>query len=124
GGAGGGGGWWGAAAGGWAGGAGGAPGAPGGGAGGGAPPPVLTAGCLGALADLGGGSPILLADRLGEMIVDYTRTRPLLVILDDMQWADDLTAFALRALVPALAGEPVLWLVAPRPLPAPPPPPP
>src|SRR5262249_50546343 len=83
-----------------------------------ADPSVLTPDSLGALADLGGGSRILLADRLGEMIAGYTRTRPLLVVLDDMQWADDLTAFALRALVPTLAAEPVLWLIAQRPLPA------
>jgi DNA-binding CsgD family transcriptional regulator len=82
-----------------------------------ADPPVLTADGVGALADLGG-SRILLADRLGEMIAAYTRTRPLLVVLDGMQWADDLTAFVLRALVPALAAEPVLWLIAQRPLPA------
>jgi DNA-binding CsgD family transcriptional regulator/predicted ATPase len=79
-----------------------------------ADPPVLTAGGLAALADLSG-SQLPLLDRLAEIVTGYTRTRPLLVVLDDLQWADDLTVFALRALVPALAAEPVLWLVARRP---------
>jgi predicted ATPase len=41
--------------------------------------------------------------------------RPLLVCLDDMQWADSGTAAALRTLPGRLAALPVAWLVAYRP---------
>jgi DNA-binding CsgD family transcriptional regulator/DNA-binding Lrp family transcriptional regulator len=40
---------------------------------------------------------------------------PLLVFLDDVQWADSGTAAALRALPPALATLPIGWVVAMRP---------
>ncbi|HLU74795.1 MAG TPA: LuxR C-terminal-related transcriptional regulator [Nonomuraea sp.] len=40
---------------------------------------------------------------------------PLLVTLDDVQWADELSLLALRRLVPG--GAPVVWLLARRPLP-------
>jgi DNA-binding CsgD family transcriptional regulator len=40
---------------------------------------------------------------------------PLLVCLDDMQWADSGTAAALRALPSRLASVPVAWIVASRP---------
>jgi len=42
------------------------------------------------------------------------RDRPLLICLDDAQWADPPTLAALRALTAALAAEPVVWLVAAR----------
>lgn len=43
------------------------------------------------------------------------RTRPLLILLDDAQWADEPTALALRVLIPSLAETPVLWVLARRP---------
>lgn len=55
-----------------------------------------------------------LMDRLGELIEDYAGTHPLLITLDDAQWIDELTALALRVLVPALRASSVLWLVARR----------
>jgi DNA-binding CsgD family transcriptional regulator len=58
-----------------------------------------------------------LIDRLGALIEDEVRDRPTLVVLDDVQWADELTALALRVLVPALASSPVCWVLARRPLP-------
>ena len=81
-----------------------------------ADPPVLGAGELGALAEVSGR--VLVADRLAEQIARYARVRPLLIVLDDVHLADELTAFTLRALVPALAGEPVRWLLAQGPVPA------
>jgi DNA-binding CsgD family transcriptional regulator len=45
---------------------------------------------------------------------------PLLVILDDLQWADPLTLFGLPALASRLAGQRVGWLLARRPFPHPP----
>ncbi|MCX9192908.1 hypothetical protein C3Y87_16100 [Carbonactinospora thermoautotrophica] len=59
-----------------------------------------------------------LIDRLGELIEVYSRSRPLLIALDDAQWADELTVLALRILVPALRCSPVCWVLARRPLPA------
>ncbi|MFL6125447.1 AAA family ATPase [Actinophytocola sp.] len=59
-----------------------------------------------------------LIDRLGGILESYSHVRPLVVSLDDVQWADELTALTLRVLVPALRSSPVLWLLARRPLPA------
>ncbi|MEU7834217.1 AAA family ATPase [Nonomuraea sp. NPDC049129] len=57
-------------------------------------------------------------ERLGDAIERFTRDRPLMVVLDDAQWADELTCLALRLLVPGLSSSPVTWLLARRPLPA------
>ncbi|GAA3764996.1 helix-turn-helix transcriptional regulator [Salinactinospora qingdaonensis] len=59
----------------------------------------------------------------GLKIVEQFRERleamlgngPLLVVLDDAQWADELTALAMRILVPELSSSPVLWVLARRP---------
>ncbi|WP_331530391.1 AAA family ATPase [Pseudonocardia sp.] len=53
-----------------------------------------------------------LRARLGELV---SEGRPLLVAIDDMQRCDDLSALALRILVPSLLDRPVLWLLARRP---------
>ncbi len=85
-----------------------------------------------ALRDLGGqlaalgrspadgpGEPALpYIDDLAEALDRFARSRPLLVAIDDMQWADELSALALRILVPTLAASPVRWLLARRPVPA------
>lgn len=39
---------------------------------------------------------------------------PVLVALDDLQWADPVTSWALRTLIPRVAGLPVVWLLAAR----------
>jgi predicted ATPase len=67
------------------------------------------------------GNRLWLVDRVAELVEGYSRHRPLLVSLDDLQWADELTALALQVLVPALREAPVLWLLARRPLPGAPP---
>ncbi|MEA2549829.1 MAG: hypothetical protein QOE42_2427, partial [Chloroflexota bacterium] len=43
--------------------------------------------------------------------------RPLVIVIDDAQWADAGTAAALRSLTRALAGSAIAWLVAWRPSP-------
>lgn len=53
-----------------------------------------------------------LIETLGEHIERFARSRALLVAIDDAHWADELTALALRVLVPALTCSPVLWLLA------------
>lgn len=58
-----------------------------------------------------------LIDGLAALVEIASRNRPLVIVLDDAQWADELTALALRVLVPALRTSPVLWLIARRPLP-------
>lgn len=54
-------------------------------------------------------------ETLGEHIESFARTGALVVAIDDAHWADELTALALRVLIPGLAGAPVLWLLARRP---------
>ncbi|MFD3533786.1 AAA family ATPase [Streptomyces sp. NPDC058664] len=51
-----------------------------------------------------------LADRLREA----ARDRPLLILLDDLQWCDDLTLLAFHTVAAALASHRVLWLVTVR----------
>ncbi|MEV5502032.1 LuxR C-terminal-related transcriptional regulator [Nonomuraea fuscirosea] len=65
----------------------------------------------------GSGAGFEAVQRLGEALDRFTRARPLVIVLDDVQWADELTCLALRQLVPGLAGSPVVWLLARRPLP-------
>lgn len=63
------------------------------------------------LADLDGDRFAVL-ERLRCTLVDAAAESGLLLCLDDFHHADELTALALRVLVPALADEPVLWLLA------------
>ncbi|MEU9858465.1 AAA family ATPase [Streptomyces sp. NPDC047974] len=51
-----------------------------------------------------------LADRLRETV----RDGPLLVVLDDLQWCDDLTLLTFHTLAAGLSSHPILWLVAVR----------
>ncbi|WP_030442208.1 ATP-binding protein [Actinoplanes subtropicus] len=52
---------------------------------------------------------------LRRSLEDAARERPLLIVIDDAQWTDELSALAVRDLVPALAAAPVCWLIAARP---------
>ncbi len=56
-------------------------------------------------------------DRLGQILEDFVAKRPLLVAIDDAQWADEFSVLALRSLVPALASSPLRWLFARRSVP-------
>lgn len=56
-----------------------------------------------------------LLDRLGALIEERAARAGLVVIVDDVHGVDELTALALRMLVPALRSSPVLWLLARRP---------
>lgn len=64
-----------------------------------------------------GGDRYWVIDRLRDLIERSARDSPALIVLDDAQWADELTALALRVLVTELASSPVLWLLARRPVP-------
>ncbi|RPF45892.1 regulatory LuxR family protein [Streptomyces sp. Ag109_G2-6] len=85
------------------------------------PAPVLDRDTLASLA--GGGftesGRFWLVHRIAEAIEQAARRRPLAVVLDDMHWADELTAQALRILLPTLHASEVLWLLALRPAPEP-----
>lgn len=78
------------------------------------PHPVIDAGrarSLAALAD----RPThwsRLIELLHGLIERWAARTPLVIVLDDLQWADQLTLAALETLLPRLAGVPVLWLAA------------
>ncbi|MFE6774510.1 AAA family ATPase [Streptomyces sp. NPDC057702] len=61
---------------------------------------------------------IWLVERLAEAIEARAGSAPLLIGLDDVQWADPLSRFVLRQLPARLRTSPVLWLLAGRPDPA------
>jgi DNA-binding CsgD family transcriptional regulator/tetratricopeptide (TPR) repeat protein len=58
--------------------------------------------------------PLLLADRIACRLEDLAAVHPLLVAIDDLQWADRVSRFLLRSLLSRLAGLPVVWLFASR----------
>lgn len=65
------------------------------------------------------GGPQLQIPRLAAMLADHAASDPLVVILDDVHHADEITDRALRVLVPELGSAPVLWLLSRRTSPAP-----
>ncbi|MGW1913841.1 AAA family ATPase [Streptomyces sp. NPDC002076] len=54
--------------------------------------------------------PLLLADRFEEVAA----RGPVLIAIDDVQWADAASRFLIRTLVPRLAGLPVAWVLTSR----------
>ena len=58
--------------------------------------------------------PLLLTERIATCLVDAARAQPLLITLDDVQWADRVSRFLLRTLVSRLVGLPVVWVLAGR----------
>jgi DNA-binding CsgD family transcriptional regulator len=61
---------------------------------------------------------IWLVERLAEAIEARAGSAPVLIGLDDVQWADPLSRFALKQLPARLRTSPVLWVLAGRPDPA------
>jgi DNA-binding CsgD family transcriptional regulator/RecA/RadA recombinase len=57
---------------------------------------------------------IWLVERLAEVIEDRAGSGPVLIALDDVQWADPLSRFALKQLPKRLRTSPVLWLLTGR----------
>ncbi|MER5611043.1 AAA family ATPase [Streptomyces sp. NPDC002215] len=55
-----------------------------------------------------------LLQELGERLREAARNGPLLVVLDDLQWCDDLTLLTFHTLAAGLLSHPILWLVAVR----------
>ncbi|MGY3340358.1 DNA-binding CsgD family transcriptional regulator [Streptomyces filamentosus] len=55
-----------------------------------------------------------LLQELGDRLREAARKGPLLVVLDDLQWCDDLTLLTFRTLAAGLSAHAILWLVAVR----------
>nr|WSX75621.1 AAA family ATPase [Streptomyces sp. NBC_00899] len=57
---------------------------------------------------------IWLVERLAEAIENRAGSMPVLIALDDVQWADPLSRFALKQLPTRLRTSPVLWMLTAR----------
>ena len=55
-----------------------------------------------------------LLQELEALLEEAALQEPLLLVIDDVQWADAATLLALRTLVPQLAPVPILWVLAVR----------
>ncbi len=58
--------------------------------------------------------PLLLADQIASSLENAALAGPLLITIDDFQWSDRVTRFAVRSLIPRLIGLPVVWVLASR----------
>jgi DNA-binding CsgD family transcriptional regulator/tetratricopeptide (TPR) repeat protein len=76
-------------------------------------PPVLRGSELVAL-ERPGDQRYWLLEELGELLELRSRDAPILVALDDMQWADPVTTWAVRLLSQRLASSPIGWVLATR----------
>ena len=59
--------------------------------------------------------PYLVLEQLRASLETFASRRPLLIVIDDAHWMDELSALAFRELVPALESFPVRWMFAARP---------
>jgi DNA-binding CsgD family transcriptional regulator len=77
------------------------------------PHPLLPGDAFASLAPMYD-NPLWLVDRISALLEELAVHTPVLIAVDDVQWADRLTRFALRVLPARLAGSPVVWVVASR----------
>ena len=59
------------------------------------------------------GEPLLLAEQVGA-VLETAAAAPILLAVDDVQWADRTSRFLVRTLVSRLIGLPVVWVLAGR----------
>ncbi|TDW21932.1 helix-turn-helix transcriptional regulator [Kribbella kalugense] len=64
--------------------------------------------------ELGRAQPLLLADRIAAYLEKAATATPLVIAIDDLHWADRVSLFLLRSLIPRLVGLPVLWILTSR----------
>jgi len=79
-------------------------------------PPILDEHDLTGLGDMAY-QRVWVTEKLPAVIEERSRAGPILIELDDVQWADPVTMLALRSLAPRLAESSVMWLLARRPIP-------
>ncbi len=77
------------------------------------PRPLLDDTAYRGLADLYE-KPLWLAEAIADLLESHAQRVPLLFVVDDLQWADPLSRFALRVLSGRLVSSPVVWLLAGR----------
>jgi DNA-binding CsgD family transcriptional regulator len=75
--------------------------------------PLIDADNFEALTELSG-NPLVLVDRIAGHLQTVAATHPVLMMVDDVHWADPVSRYALRSLIPRLAGYPVVWVLASR----------
>ncbi len=63
---------------------------------------------------LGQVQPLILADRIATYLEKAAAGGPLVIAIDDLHWADRVSLFLLRSLIPRLVGLPVLWVLTSR----------
>ncbi|MER7181920.1 ATP-binding protein, partial [Streptomyces hyaluromycini] len=70
----------------------------------------------GEIAELDGlaARPLTFMDRIGEILERAAADTPVLIAVDDVQWADQLSRTALSALPGWLAGHPLVWVFTSR----------
>ncbi|WP_188188469.1 helix-turn-helix transcriptional regulator [Nonomuraea sp. SYSU D8015] len=55
-----------------------------------------------------------LVDRMAALLEERAMRGPVLIVVEDVQWADPLTMFALRVMPGRLTGSPVVWVLTTR----------
>ncbi len=75
--------------------------------------PLLSAAEFAGLAPLHS-QPLWLVDRIADILDEHARTVPILIVVDDYQWTDPLSRFAVQVLAGRTAGLPVIWVLATR----------
>jgi DNA-binding CsgD family transcriptional regulator/nucleoside-triphosphatase THEP1 len=75
--------------------------------------PLLTAAEFQETAALAG-EPLVLVDRTAAHLERLAAGHRVMIAVDDVQWADRLSRYALRSLISRLAGQPVVWVLASR----------
>jgi DNA-binding CsgD family transcriptional regulator/tetratricopeptide (TPR) repeat protein len=75
--------------------------------------PLIAAADFEALTDLTD-NPLVLVDRVAGHLQAVAATHRVLIVVDDVHWADPVSHYALRSLIPRLAGCSVVWVLASR----------
>ncbi|MEP6559752.1 MAG: AAA family ATPase, partial [Nakamurella sp.] len=77
------------------------------------PNPALTEDEFRSLASLYD-RPLWLVEAIADLLERRSQRAPVLIVVDDLQWADRLSRFALRTLMVRLVDSPIAWAVSAR----------